>query len=107
VIAEALQSSTSDPWLAAPLTLAAYRIRPTQDLVSRLPLTGSGNAVNAVAYRPDGHILASINNYSVIWLWNLNVRYAIERICATTKGLTPQQWHQYIPQMQYKPPCAH
>ena len=36
VIAEALQFGTSDTPLAAQLTLAAYRIQPTQDLASRL-----------------------------------------------------------------------
>jgi hypothetical protein len=36
VIAEALQSGASDTPLAAQLTLAAYRIQPTQDLASRL-----------------------------------------------------------------------
>ena len=36
VVAEALQFGTSDTTLAAQLTLAAYRIQPTQDLASRL-----------------------------------------------------------------------
>src|SRR4029077_16179034 len=36
LIAEALQADTSDTTLAAQLTLAAYRIRRTQELASRL-----------------------------------------------------------------------
>ena len=40
-------------------------------------------------------------------LWNLNVQSAINRICATAGGLTPQQWNEYIPQLRYQPICAH
>lgn len=40
-------------------------------------------------------------------LWNLDVEYAIQRICATTRGvLTPDLWHQHLPQIPYEPPCA-
>ena len=69
VIAEALQSDTSDTPLAAQLTLAAYRIQPTQDLASRLlntentplssPLATGAGGVHSVAFSPDGHTLAS------------------------------------------------
>ena len=73
VITEALQSGDSDTSLAAQLTLAAYRIHPTQELASRLlntentalsypvsSLSSSATAqVNAVAFSPDGHTLAS------------------------------------------------
>ena len=39
--------------------------------------------------------------------WTLDDLLAIEQICATTKGsLTAQQWHQYIPQLPYQPPCT-
>ena len=60
VIAEALQFGTSDTPLAAQLTLAAYRIRSTQDLASRLlntentplssPLAAGAGGVNSVAF---------------------------------------------------------
>ena len=69
VIAEALQFGTSNTPLAAQLTLAAYRIQPTQDLASRLlntentplssPLAAGAGGVNSVAFSPDGHTLAS------------------------------------------------
>jgi WD40 repeat protein len=57
-----------------------------------------------VAFSPDGHTLAS-GSAGGIQLWNLNVQYATERICATAGELTRQQWNQYIPQLPYQPLC--
>jgi WD40 repeat protein len=71
------------------------------------PLTGSTVAVDSVAFSPDGHTLASGSADGTTRLWNLNVQSAINRICATAGGLTPQQWDEYIPQMGYQPICAH
>ena len=71
------------------------------------PLTGSTVAVDSVAFSPDGHTLASGSDDGTTRLWNLNVQSAINRICATAGGLTPQQWNEYIPQLGYQPICAH
>ena len=69
MVAEALQFGASDTTLAAQLTLAAYRIRPTQDLASRLlntentplssPLAAGAGGVISVAFSPGGHTLAT------------------------------------------------
>jgi hypothetical protein len=80
VIAEALQFGASDTPLAAQLTLAAYRIQPTQDLASRLlntentalssPLVTGAGAVNSVTFSPGGHTLASGSDDGTVQLWD-------------------------------------
>jgi len=71
------------------------------------PLTGGTAAVYPVAFGPGGRTLASGSADGTIRLWNLNVQYAIQRICATAGGLTPRQWNRYIPQLRYQPSCGH
>jgi WD40 repeat protein/transcriptional regulator with XRE-family HTH domain len=71
------------------------------------PLTSSGGAIASVAFSPDGNTLASGDADGVIRLWSMNVQHAVQRICAITGGLTPQQWNHYISQLRYRPSCIH
>jgi WD40 repeat protein len=60
-----------------------------------------------VVFSPCGRMLASGSADGTTRLWNLNVQYAIGRICAAAGGLTPRQWNEYLSQLRYQPPCAH
>jgi WD40 repeat protein len=63
--------------------------------------------VDAVAFSPDGHTLASGSADQTAQLWRMNLDQAIQRICATTTHtLTPATWEQYVsPDLPYHPPC--
>lgn len=70
-------------------------------------LTGHTAGIRSLAFGPHSRTLASASTDSTISLWDLDGERAIDRICATAHGvLTPQQWHQHIPQLPYDPPCA-
>jgi WD40 repeat protein len=72
------------------------------------PLTGSGGVpVGSVTFSPGGHTLASADGDGTIRLWNLNIHFAIQRICSTAGGLTPRQWSEYITQLPYQQSCAY
>ncbi|HEY6277075.1 MAG TPA: AAA family ATPase [Streptosporangiaceae bacterium] len=70
-------------------------------------LAGGAGAVFSVAFSRDGHTLAVGTYDGAARLWNLDIGYAIEHICTAAGGLTPQQWHQYVPLSPYQSSCAH
>ncbi len=71
------------------------------------PLVGGGKDDSpAVTFNRDGHTLAS-SALGTLRLWDLDVKYATQRICATSAGaLTRQQWSRYLPRLAYRPPCS-
>jgi WD40 repeat protein/transcriptional regulator with XRE-family HTH domain len=107
VIAEALQFGTSDTSLAAQLNLAAYRIRPTRDLASRLqntentplssPLTVGAGGVNSVAFSAAGHMLASGSSNGVIRLWDVADPVHPGPLGQLRAGATAVEWVAFSP----------
>nr|WSX74844.1 hypothetical protein OH826_13690 [Streptomyces sp. NBC_00899] len=69
------------------------------------PLTGAYSTVNTVMFNRDGR-LVSAGTDGVIRLWDLDAEHAAKWICSATRNvLTRAQWHTYIPQLPYAPPC--
>ena len=107
VIADALEASTSDTTFAAQLTLAAYRIRPTQDLASRLlntentplssPLAAGAGGVNSVAFSAAGHMLASGNSGGIVRLWDLDDPAHPRTLDSIPTGAAAVDWVAFSP----------
>ena len=82
ITAQADRLRSTDTSLAAQLDLTAYRTRPTPDLYTALitlgnavlstPLVGHTDGVKAVAFSPNGHILATGSADRSVRLWNVS-----------------------------------
>jgi WD40 repeat protein/transcriptional regulator with XRE-family HTH domain len=64
------------------------------------------DAIETAAYSPDGRWLVTAGPDRAIELTPVGVGRAVRWICASTATLlTPAQWHQYVPELPYAPPC--
>ncbi|GAA1881770.1 hypothetical protein [Streptantibioticus ferralitis] len=60
-----------------------------------------------LSFSPKGNLLGVSSGADTVRLWNLDIDQATSHICSVTGGvLTPEVWHQYLPNLQYEPPCG-
>ncbi len=92
---------------SADKTLRLWNVTdPTHTTQLGLPLMDQSGSVGAVLFSPDGDTIINGDNVGLINVWNLNVNVAVQRICATTNNITPQQWQHYVGNaVAYSPPC--
>ncbi|WP_404793163.1 nSTAND1 domain-containing NTPase [Streptomyces tendae] len=59
-----------------------------------------------LSFSPVHHMLGVSSGTDTVRLWRLGVDDAIDRICSATRGvLTEEKWHEYLPRLDYEPPC--
>ncbi|QTE03111.1 hypothetical protein [Streptomyces cyanogenus] len=63
---------------------------------------------NSFVFSPDGRTLVTTDGSGgAFWLWVLDPRRAIHRICdATGHILTRREWNRYVGDLPYDPPCV-
>ncbi|MET9513096.1 TIR domain-containing protein [Streptomyces flavidovirens] len=64
-----------------------------------------GYRPTAVSFSPNGKWLAA-GNGSGLRLWSVDETGILQRLCADSPRITPDQWTQYLPEYAYDPPCA-
>ncbi|MGV9313763.1 nSTAND1 domain-containing NTPase [Streptomyces sp. NPDC003691] len=70
-------------------------------------LTGHTDRLHHVAFSPDGRTLASTSRDGTALLWETDPERAADRICATAHpAVTRQEWSEYFPGVDYRPPCG-
>jgi WD40 repeat protein len=79
---------------------------PSKPMVLGPPLTpGDATPANSISFSPTARTFADSTNGSII-LWNLDVSYAIKRICVTEKDINRREWHHYVQQLPYSRSCT-
>ncbi|MGW0133453.1 nSTAND1 domain-containing NTPase [Streptomyces sp. NPDC003299] len=60
-----------------------------------------------LSFSPRGRMLGVSSGADTVRLWSLEVASAVDRICASTRGvLTEEKWREYLPRLSYSPPCG-
>jgi WD40 repeat protein len=73
---------------------------------------GHQDAVNSVAFSPDGRTFASVSDDATLLLWDLDELNTIRddplgRACAVSgRSLNRGEWDRYAPRLPYRDTCA-
>ncbi|MFJ8253559.1 TIR domain-containing protein [Streptomyces sp. NPDC094466] len=67
--------------------------------------TGALYHHTTVGFSPDGRLLA-VTDGSGTRLWTVDRTGILQRLCAESPRITPDQWAQYLPDRPYDPPCS-
>ena len=78
---------------------------PAHPSMSATLLGHTGN-VSWVAFRPNGHTLASSSDDHTAQLWETDPDRAVARACGLAHPtISREEWDTYLPGVSYQPPC--
>jgi WD40 repeat protein len=87
-------------------TVRLWDVSDTHHPRETATLTGHTDAISSVAFSPDGHTLATGSHDHTIRLWETDPERIATHICDIAKPpITPTEWGQYFPSLDYNPPC--
>ncbi|GAA2805389.1 hypothetical protein GCM10010452_37670 [Crossiella cryophila] len=87
-------------------TLRLWHTGPAPGPLGEPISTGNGDGY-ALAFTPDGRHLATADGSGAVHLLDLDLEHAIQRICATTRGvLTDHKREQHLPGVANPRPCG-
>lgn len=69
-------------------------------------LTGHTDAVNSVSFSPDGNTVITGSGDATVRPWYTDTDRVAKDVCALAHPpITPAEWNQYFPDLEYQPPC--
>ncbi|MFG3041482.1 toll/interleukin-1 receptor domain-containing protein [Streptomyces sp. NPDC048330] len=87
-------------------TIRLWNLADPTRPVELTALSGGGLYASAtVAFSPDGHRMVAGSSHGV-QVWNVDADEILRRLCTESPRITPTEWQQYLPDLDYDPPCA-